>query len=52
MRARKMAISQQFQKDWERCVNASYQVIQQQTADKNTAAELSSVSAYETEGAC
>jgi hypothetical protein len=37
--ARKMAISQQFQKDWERCVNASYQVIQQQTADKNAAAE-------------
>jgi hypothetical protein len=39
MRARKMAISQQFQKDWERCVDASYQVIQQQTADKNAAAE-------------
>jgi hypothetical protein len=37
--ARKMAISQQFQKDWERCVNASYRVIQQQTADKNAAAE-------------
>jgi len=30
MGARKMAISQQFQKDWERCVGASYQVIQQQ----------------------
>jgi len=39
MRARKMAIDQQFQKDWERCVDASYQVIQQQTADKNAAAE-------------
>lgn len=39
MRDRKMAISQQFQKDWERCVDASYQVIQQQTADKNAAAE-------------
>jgi hypothetical protein len=37
--ARKMAISQQFQKDWERCVDASYQVIRQQTADKNAAAE-------------
>ena len=32
-----MAISQQFQKDWERCVDASYQVTQQQTADKNAA---------------
>jgi hypothetical protein len=39
MGARKMAISQQFQKDWERCVDASYQVIQKQTADKNAAAE-------------
>ena len=39
MGARKMAISQQFQKDWKGCVNASYQVIQQQTADKNAAAE-------------
>jgi hypothetical protein len=39
MDARKMAISQQFQKDWERCVDASYQVTQQQTADKNAAAE-------------
>ena len=39
MGARKMAISQQFQKDWERCVGASYQVIQQQMADKNAAAE-------------
>ena len=37
--ARKMAISQQFQKDWERCVDTSYEVIQQQTADKNAAAE-------------
>jgi hypothetical protein len=36
---RKMAVSQQFQKDWARCVDASYQVIQQQTADKNAAAE-------------
>jgi hypothetical protein len=36
---RKMAVSQQFQKDWSRCVDASYQVIQQQTADKNAAAE-------------
>jgi hypothetical protein len=34
-----MAVSQQFQKDWARCVDASYQVIQQQTADKNAAAE-------------
>ncbi len=32
MSDRKMAISQQFQKDWERCVDASYQVIQQQQA--------------------
>jgi hypothetical protein len=39
MRARKLAISQQFQKDWERCVSASYQVTQHQTADKNAAAE-------------
>ena len=39
MSARKMAISQQFQKDWQRCVDASYQVTQQQTADKNAAAE-------------
>jgi acyl-CoA reductase-like NAD-dependent aldehyde dehydrogenase len=39
MSARKLAISQQFQKDWERCVDASYKVIQQQTADKNAAAE-------------
>lgn len=37
--ARKMAISRQFQRDWERCVDASYQVTQQQTADKNAAAE-------------
>jgi len=37
--ARKMAISRQFQKDWERCVDASYQVTQQQTANKNAAAE-------------
>jgi hypothetical protein len=34
-----MAISRQFQKNWERCVDASYQVIQQQTEDKNAAAE-------------
>ncbi len=39
MSARKMAISQQFQKDWERCVDASYRVTQKQTADKNAAAE-------------
>jgi hypothetical protein len=39
MGARKMAISQQFQKDWERCVDASYQVTRQQTADKSAAAE-------------
>ncbi len=39
MGARKLAISQQFQKDWQRCVDASYQVVQQQTADKNAAAE-------------
>jgi hypothetical protein len=25
MGARKLAISQQFQKDWQRCVDASYQ---------------------------
>jgi hypothetical protein len=37
--AQKIAISRQFQKDWERCVDASYQVTQQQTADKNDAAE-------------
>jgi hypothetical protein len=36
---RKMAVSQQFQKDWARCVDASYQVIQQQRADKNAAGE-------------
>jgi hypothetical protein len=39
MSARKMAVSQQFQKDWERCVDASYQVIRQQTPDKSAAAE-------------
>ena len=39
MSAQKMAISRQFQKDWEQCVDASYQVTQQQTADKNAAAE-------------
>jgi type IV secretion system protein VirB2 len=39
MRVRKMAISQQFQKDWERCIDASYRVIQEKTADKNAAAE-------------
>jgi hypothetical protein len=39
MSARKMAISRQFQKNWERCVDASYQVIQKQMADKNAAAE-------------
>jgi hypothetical protein len=37
--ARKLAIDEQFQKDWERCVDVSYRVIQQQTADKNAAAE-------------
>jgi len=39
MSARKLAISKQFQNDWERCVDASYQVTRQQTADKNAAAE-------------
>jgi hypothetical protein len=39
MSAQKMAISSQFQKDWERCVDASYQVTRQQTVDKNAAAE-------------
>lgn len=39
MSARKLAISQQFQKVWERCVDASYQVTRQQSADKNAAAE-------------
>ena len=34
-----MAISQQFRKDWERCVDASHQIVQQQTADRNDAAE-------------
>jgi hypothetical protein len=39
MNARKMAISQQFQKDWERCVDTSYQMTRQQMPDKNAAAE-------------
>ena len=39
MSARKVAISKQFQNDWIRCVNASFQVTQHQTPDKNAAAE-------------
>jgi hypothetical protein len=39
MSARKAAVSQQFQKDWERCVNASYDVNRKQIPDKNAAAE-------------
>ena len=35
--ARKLAVAQQFQKDWARCVDTSYQTIQRQTANKNAA---------------
>jgi hypothetical protein len=33
-------IVRQFQNDWQQCVDASYQVTKQQTANKNAAAEL------------
>jgi hypothetical protein len=38
--ARVGEIMRQFQNDWQQCVDASYQVTKQQTANKNAAAEL------------